>query len=32
MQKEGVLRPNRFVHGESVDEVWYGLPRREWTA
>ena len=32
MRREGVLRSNRFVHGEAIDEVWYGLLRDEWTA
>lgn len=28
--REGVLRHNRVVRGEFVDEVWYGLLRSEW--
>jgi len=30
MKCEGLLRSNRFERGEAVDEVWYGLLRREW--
>jgi ribosomal-protein-alanine N-acetyltransferase len=30
MVKEGILRQNRIVHGEFVDEVWFGLLRDEW--
>lgn len=30
MRREGVLRQNRFVREEFVDEVWYGLLRSEW--
>lgn len=30
MKREGVLRQNRFSRGEFVDEVWYGLLRKEW--
>lgn len=30
MTREGVLRQNRLVRGEAVDEVWYGLLRSEW--
>ena len=32
MQREGVLRRNRVVRGESIDEAWYGLLREEWLA
>jgi ribosomal-protein-alanine N-acetyltransferase len=28
--QEGVLRQNRFVRGEFIDEVWCGLLRSEW--
>jgi len=27
--REGVLRQNRVVHGEAVDEVWFGVLRSE---
>ena len=30
MTREGVLRQNRLFRGECIDEVWYGLMRREW--
>ena len=30
MTREGVLRQNRLVRGEYIDEVWYGLLRGEW--
>ena len=30
MVREGVLRQNRVVRGEPVDEAWYGLLRAEW--
>lgn len=30
--QEGVLRQNRFIRGEFIDEVWCGLLRREWEA
>jgi ribosomal-protein-alanine N-acetyltransferase len=30
MSKEGILRQNRIVHEEFVDEVWFGLLRNEW--
>lgn len=30
MKREGVLRRNRVLGGETVDEVWYGIVRREW--
>ncbi|MDX1649072.1 MAG: GNAT family N-acetyltransferase [Myxococcota bacterium] len=30
MRREGVLRANRFVRGEPVDEVWLGVLRDEW--
>lgn len=30
MTREGVLRQNRLLRAEYVDEVWYGLLRSEW--
>lgn len=30
MQREGVLRSNRFNRDEPVDEAWYGVLRAEW--
>jgi RimJ/RimL family protein N-acetyltransferase len=30
--REGVLRQNRFIRGEFIDEVWCGLLRSEWEA
>lgn len=30
--REGVLRQNRRVRGEFIDEVWCGLLRAEWAA
>ena len=30
MRREGVLRSNRFVRDEGVDEVWCGILRSEW--
>jgi RimJ/RimL family protein N-acetyltransferase len=30
MVREGVLRQNRLVHGEFIDEVWCGVLRTEW--
>lgn len=30
MEREGVLRQNRLIRGEFVDDVWYGLLRTEW--
>ena len=30
MRREGVLRQNRFVREEFVDEAWYGILRSEW--
>lgn len=30
MKREGVLRSNRIVRGDPVDEVWYGILRSEW--
>jgi RimJ/RimL family protein N-acetyltransferase len=32
MVREGVLRQNRLVRGEFIDEVWYGVLRTEWEA
>jgi Acetyltransferase (GNAT) domain len=32
MVREGVLRQNRVVRGEFVDEVWCGVLRTEWEA
>jgi len=32
MIREGVLRQNRVVRGQLVDEVWCGILRREWEA
>lgn len=32
MVREGVLRQNRVVRGELVDEVWCGILRSEWDA
>jgi len=32
MVREGLLRQNRLVRGELLDEVWYGVLRAEWTA
>ena len=32
MVREGLLRWNRWVHGEPVDDAWYGLLRPEWEA
>lgn len=32
MVREGVLRQNRLVRGELVDEVWCGMLRAEWEA
>jgi RimJ/RimL family protein N-acetyltransferase len=29
--REGTLRQNRFMNGDPVDEVWFGLLRSEWT-
>ena len=31
MQREGVLRRHRLIHGELVDEVFYGILREEWS-
>jgi RimJ/RimL family protein N-acetyltransferase len=28
--REGLLRQNRVVRGEVVDDVWFGLSRAEW--
>lgn len=30
LKREGILRSNRFVHGQPVDEVWCGILRSEW--
>lgn len=30
MRREGVLRSNRFVRDQPVDEVWFGILRQEW--
>jgi ribosomal-protein-alanine N-acetyltransferase len=30
MTREGILLQNRWVRGEPVDEVWYGLLRSTW--
>jgi ribosomal-protein-alanine N-acetyltransferase len=30
MVREGVLRQNRVVRDEFIDEVWYGVLRSEW--
>jgi len=32
MSREGVLRQNRVVRGEFIDEVWCGVLRNEWEA
>jgi RimJ/RimL family protein N-acetyltransferase len=32
MVREGVLRQNRLVRGEFIDEVWCGVLRTEWEA
>ena len=32
MSREGVLRQNRLVRGEFIDEVWCGVLRPEWEA
>jgi [ribosomal protein S5]-alanine N-acetyltransferase len=32
MVREGVLRQNRLVRGECMDEVWCGVLRPEWEA
>jgi len=32
MVREGVLRQNRLVRGEFMNEVWYGVLRTEWEA
>ena len=29
--REGLLRQNRVVRGELLDEVWYGVLRSEWS-
>ncbi len=31
MRREGVLRQNRVVRGEAIDEAWYGVLRKEWS-
>jgi [ribosomal protein S5]-alanine N-acetyltransferase len=30
MSREGILRQNRVVRGEPIDEVWCGILRSEW--
>jgi ribosomal-protein-alanine N-acetyltransferase len=30
LKEEGILRQNRFKHGQPIDEVWYGILRSEW--
>jgi ribosomal-protein-alanine N-acetyltransferase len=30
LKEEGVLRENRFMRGQSIDEAWYGILRKEW--
>ena len=30
MTREGLLRKQRYLRGEHVDEVWYGLVREDW--
>ena len=30
MFREGILRQNRFVRGEFINEVWFGVLRNEW--
>jgi ribosomal-protein-alanine N-acetyltransferase len=32
MVREGLLRQNRLVRGELVDEIWFGVLRTEWDA
>ncbi len=32
MTREGVLRQNRRVRGEFIDETWCGVLRSEWKA
>ena len=32
MIREGCLRQNSVLRGESIDEVWYGILRPEWEA
>ena len=32
MIREGILRQNRMVRGECIDEVWCGVLRTEWDA
>jgi ribosomal-protein-alanine N-acetyltransferase len=32
MVREGVLRQNRLVRGEFINEVWCGVLRTEWAA
>jgi ribosomal-protein-alanine N-acetyltransferase len=32
MVREGVLRQNRLVRGEFINEVWCGVLRTEWDA
>ena len=32
MKREGILRSNRVVHGDRVDDVLYAVLREEWEA
>ena len=32
MKREGILRSNRVVHGDRVDDVLYSILREEWEA
>lgn len=32
MKREGLLRQNRYSQVEFIDEVWYGILRKEWMA
>ena len=31
LKREGLLRGNRFVRGQPVDDVWFGVLRSEWS-